>query len=194
MPRVRAGGWRSIQLASTADRSHRVRLPHGVRLDLAGVAKGWTADRVAARMARVGPCLVDAGGDLAARGSPPGLDGWPVAVADPFRPDADLALILLRDAGIATSGIDARRWSHDGRLQHHLIDPRTGGPARTDVLTATVVARTAAEADVHAKTALLLGVRRGLRYLADRRLAGLIVRRDGRTHVTPHWSDYAIPA
>jgi thiamine biosynthesis lipoprotein len=189
---AQTGAWRAIRLDQQIDGSTRVRLPRGVRLDLGGVAKGWTADHVAMMLAQVGPCLVDAGGDLAARGAPAGLDGWPVAVADPHQPDADLAVVLLRDAGIATSGVDFRRWSQQGRPRHHLIDPRAGEPSRTDVLTASVIARTTTEADVHAKIALLLGVRGGLAYLARKSLAGLIVRRDGRVLMTPRWSDHAI--
>ncbi len=185
--------WRAVRLATTPQRRVRVHVPHGTRLDVAGVAKGWTADRVAGLLAPYGPCLVDAGGDLAARGAPDHLDGWPVAVADPREPDADIALVLLRDAGIATSGIDFRCWAHNGRPRHHLIDPRTGEPSRTDVLTATVIASTATAAEAHAKAALLLGMRRGLAYLADKSLAGLIVGRKGRIVQSSLWSRYAIP-
>ena len=189
-PRYRAGqAWRAIRLAENPP---RVWVPGGVGLDLAGVEKGWTADRVADVLAQAGPCLVDAGGDLAVRGAPAGLAGWPIAVADPLAPDADFAQVLVRDAGIATSGVDFRRWSRQGRPQHHLIDPRTGEPSRTDALTVSVIALTTEEADGHAKAALLLGVRGGLSYLCRRQLAGLIVGRDGRSYATPRWSVYAL--
>ena len=181
--------WRAIR---TEAYGTRVRLPAGVRVDLAGVAKGWTADRVADLLAQTAPCLVDAGGDLSVRGSLPGHDGWPLAIASPFTPDADLALVMVRDGGVATSGTDVRRWSLDGRQQHHLIDPRTGQPARTDALTVSVIAPSTAEADMHAKSALVLGVHGGLTYLQRQRLAGLIVHQDGRLFTTPRWSDYAL--
>jgi thiamine biosynthesis lipoprotein len=182
--------WRGVHLDLATGRA---RLPAGVRLDLAGVAKGWTADRVAEILAPVGPCLVDMGGDLVGRGAPPGLAGWPVAVADPADPDANLALVLLRNAAIATSGTDFRRWSHRGGVAHHLIDPRTGAPSRTDVWTASVIAQTALAADVHTKTALLLGLRDGTAYLARRGLAGLLVGRRRRllTTTTQRWSHHA---
>ncbi len=190
--RGRRAAWRAIRVTPASAGRMWVWVPRGVRLDLAGVAKGWTANRVANLLAPLGPCLVDAGGDLAARGAPAGLAGWPVAVANPQPTEADLALVLLRDAGIATSGTDFRHWSHHGHARHHLIDPHTGEPSRTDVLTATVIAGTATAADVHAKTALLLGVRRGLAYLAGKSLAGLLVRQDARVFTTRHWSNYAL--
>jgi thiamine biosynthesis lipoprotein len=179
--------WRAVRL--DLERS-RARLPLGCRLDLAGVAKGWTADRVADHLATVGPCVVDAGGDIAVRGRPYGLAGWPLSVVDPRSPDDDLALVLLRDGGLATSGTDHRRWLAHGRSRHHLIDPRTARPARTDVLTASVIAPTTTDADVHAKVAILLGARGGLAYLRRQGLAGLLVRQDGHVLASPRWSAY----
>lgn len=187
--RGRRPDWRSVR---TAALGRRVWLPAGVRLDLAGVAKGWTADRVADLLALGGPCLVDVGGDLAARGRPSEQDGWVVAVASPHDPDADLALVSLHDAGIATSGTDYRRWTRHGRPQHHLIDPRTGRPGQTNAVSVTVIAPTTVEADVEAKTALLLGVRDGLARLRAQNLAALVVRADGAVMTTPRWSDHAI--
>lgn len=120
-------------------------LEPGVRLDLGGIAKGFAVDRACGRLAQVGPCLVDAGGDIAVRGT------WPVAI------DGGPTLELV-DAAIATSGRDRRRWRlTDGSEAHHLIDPATGSPAVTRTLRATVVAATATEAETRAKQAFLRG-------------------------------------
>jgi len=124
----------------------RIRLAPGVRLDLGGIVKGYAADRACAVLADAGPSLVNAGGDIAIRG---GL--WPVGIETA----TDTMTILLGDSGVATSGQDRRRWG--GGDAHHLIDPRTGLPARTDVLRATVVAGSALEAEILAKTAFLGG-------------------------------------
>lgn len=122
----------------------RARLAPGSALDLGGLAKGWLADRCCEQL---GPnALVNLGGDLRARGAGPEGDGWPVGFAG--------RTVLLADMGAATSGTTRRRW---GEELHHLIDPRTGLPARSDLEEVSVLARTAAEAEVLAKTALLLG-------------------------------------
>ena len=99
----------------------RIELEPGVRLDLGGIGKGYAAERTAELLASAGPCLVDAGGDIALRGVPAaGL--WPVGVG---------ALTLgLERGGVATSGRDRRRWRRGGAEQHHLIDPRTGDAVR----------------------------------------------------------------
>ena len=88
--------------------------------------------------------------------------------------------MLVRGA-VATSGRDYRRWQKGGVAQHHIIDPRTGQPAQTDVLTATIIAADGPTAEVAAKVALILGSHAGMAWLEERpTLAGLLVLEDGR--------------
>ncbi len=143
----------------------RIELDPGVRLDLGGIGKGYAVDRAAEILAAAGPCLVNAGGDLAVRGG-----AWPVGVEH-------LTLLLERGA-IATSGRDRRRWTRGGRERHHLIDPHTGAPAKTTLVRATVVAATATEAEVLAK-AVFLGDEE-----AARRTPCVLVRADGSVAVS----------
>ena len=120
-------------------------------IDLGGVAKGWMADRLAEML---GPdCLVNLGGDLRAMGE------WPVEVAG--------TTLLLRNQAAATSSTRKRRWGD----VHHLIDPRTGHPAETGLTEVSVVTATAFEAEVVAKTALLLGPSSAAAYCAGSALA-----------------------
>ena len=74
--------------------------------------------------------------------------------------------LLLESGALATSGVDRRRWRRGGRPMHHVIAPRRGLPADTDLLRATAVAPTCAEADALA-TALLVAGARDARRLAD---------------------------
>jgi thiamine biosynthesis lipoprotein len=123
-----------------------IRLAAGVKLDLGGIAKGYAVDRGVAILASAGPCLVNAGGDLAVAGG-----AWPVGIDG-----ADMTLELSSGA-LATSGRDRRRWNRGGVEQHHLIDPATGLPAASEILRATVAAPSAVEAEVLAKVAFLAG-------------------------------------
>ncbi|HXF63487.1 MAG TPA: FAD:protein FMN transferase [Caldilineaceae bacterium] len=167
----------------------QVRLPAGVKLDFGGIAKGYVAQQAVMLLRRFGPALVDAGGDLAAGDAPPGFPGWPVAVAAPDSADEgegrDLALVWLANAALATSGTDYRRWQWNGRAVHHILDPRSGQPAATDLVAVTVLAPTAVQAEAWAKAALILGQQTGAGALAARRLAGLLAGRDGRVTITP---------
>ena len=172
-----APDWRGIAL-DLPGRS--ITLPAGVHLDLGGVAKGWAADQAARRLAAHGPALIDAGGDIAVSGPMANGAAWPIAIANPLAPDDTLGNLLLARGAVATSGRDFRRWQRGGAEQHHIIDPRTGQPARTDVLAATVIAPDGPSAEVAAKVALMLGSGAGLAWLDARpTLAGLLVLGDG---------------
>jgi thiamine biosynthesis lipoprotein len=135
----------------------------GVRFDLDGVAKGWLADRASALLDAYPAVLVDADGDLAI--SLAFGESWRVGIADPRSTGADLATLDLTGLdpsrrerlGLATSGTSVHRWSHDGTVGHHLIDPRTRRPAVTDVVQATVLAHSAGAAEIAAKTIVILG-------------------------------------
>ncbi len=121
-----------------------IELAGGTRLDLGGIGKGYAVDRACELLAMAGPCLVNAGGDLAVRGG-----SWPVGAGG--------VTLLLESGAIATSGRDRRHWRRNGEERHHLIDPRTGRPADNGLLSVTVVAPSAVEAEVLAKVAFLGG-------------------------------------
>ena len=139
----------------------RARLRPGAGIDLGGLAKGWMADQLSARLGA--NCLVNLGGDLHASGEGPDGHGWPVGFAG--------ATLMLRDQGAATSGTRLRRWGEEGACLHHLIDPRSGRPAKSDLSEVAVVAASATVAEVYAKAALLIGSLQAPGYLAARALA-----------------------
>jgi thiamine biosynthesis lipoprotein len=135
-------------------RPGEARLARGAAVDLGGIGKGWLADRVAERLGE--NALVNLGGDLFARGGGETGEGWPVGVGD--------KTLLLKDMGAATSGTTKRAWSGG----HHLIDPRTALPARSDLSEVSVLASTATDAEIYAKVALLLGSRVAPKWLESR--------------------------
>ena len=154
-------------------RGRHLTLPDGRSLDLGGIGKGYAVDRAAGLLAPLGPCLVNAGGDLAVGGAP---RVWPVAVETPL---GSVTLGLERGA-LASSGRDRRSWRAGEEELHHLIDPRTSRPAETTLERVTVAASTAVEAEVTAK-AVFLGGRAEAERLAAR---ALLVHADGRAEVT----------
>ena len=155
-------------------RGRGIALGPGVRLDLGGIVKGYAADRCAQQLAPLGPCLVNAGGDLAVAGTR-SAGPWPVAVD---LPTGGLTLAVA-SGGLATSGRDRRRWRQRGEERHHLIDPATCRPAAHGPLTVTVAAPTATDAEVAAKSIFLAGecAEREAELLGT---AAVIVRADGR--------------
>jgi len=130
------------------------RLRKGAAIDLGGVAKGWMADRIAEHLGT--NVLVNLGGDLFARGGGETGEGWPVGFGR--------KTVLLKDLGAATSGVTKRHWAD----AHHLIDPRTARPAQTDLREVSVLASSAADAEIYAKVAMLLGAAEAEKWLGSR--------------------------
>jgi thiamine biosynthesis lipoprotein len=155
VPGWRPGGAVQVDIARS-----RVRVGRDVGLDLGGIAKGWSAERVAERILRALPgahgVLVDLGGDLALRGTAPGGADWRIDVVDPRRHSAVVTTLTAGRAGIATSGRDRRVLGPEGE-GHHLIDPDTGRPAARGPLSVTVVAADATTAEAHATLLSLAG-------------------------------------
>lgn len=179
-PPVRTfGSWRYIRMD---DSVRSVDLPGDLALDLGGIAKGWTVDHVALALAPLGPVLVDAGGDLRVVGTVED-EPWPIGVQEPFTPERDRALVRLRCGALATSSIGGRRWQRGDRMLHHVIDPRTGTSADTDLYAATVHAPDAMTADIAAKVVLVLGSGAATAYLLQRGLSALLTATDGREMV-----------
>lgn len=119
------------------------RMRVGTAIDLGGVGKGWLADALAERF---DDAVVNLGGDVRTTGRGPHGRPWCIGVADG-------TAVLVGDAGIATSGTAGRRWS----TGHHLVDPRSGRCADTDVACLSVVAEGALRAEVLAKAGAILG-------------------------------------
>lgn len=172
-------------------RNHTVELPFGTQLDFGGIAKGWAAHQVMLRLSKMTPVLVDAGGDIAISGLMQSKGKWPVGVANPFDQDNNLALLMIENGGIATSGKDYHRWMFNGAMQHHIIDPRTMQPAETDILTITVLASNVMDAETYAKAALIKGGDHGKRWLDEQPgIAYLIVLDDGTLIRNAQFTDY----
>lgn len=186
----RRGSWQAVELDPV---QHAVRLPPAVKLDLGGIAKGETAQAAVTFLSQWGPCLVDAGGDLVAGDAPTGWPGWLVGIAKPTSPvagaddeaDTDLAHLWLKNSALATSGTDYRRWQQGGVTVHHLIDPRTGAAAATDLLTVSVLAAEAAVAEAWAKAALIQGATAGRTLLEQQQQPAALVDQQQQLIITP---------
>lgn len=167
----------SAAMLEIDEQRHRVSRPPHVQLDFGGFLKGLTADRAAALAP--GVAMIDAGGDAVLRGAPPGDAGWTVEIEDPRDATRAIGTLVVRDGAVATSAANRRSWRRGSHAMHHLIDPRTHLPARTDLLQATVLAPTAELADVMAKVAFILGSHDAPQQLDRRGLSAVLVLRNG---------------
>ena len=121
-------GWSKITLG---ERSLRFNRP-GMEVDFGGIGKEYAADRAAAvaRGAGARSGFVELGGDLAVFGPQPTGEPWRIGIRHPRRDGATIASIEISHGGLATSGDYERFIIVDGQRYCHILDPRTGYPAR----------------------------------------------------------------
>ena len=143
------------------------------RIDLGGIAKGWVVDRAAVILSDIGYGFVNVGGDIRIFGSLP--RPLNIGLEDPFDPSKMLSSIQVTDGAVATSTSMKRRWKVNGSSKHHLIDATTGEPSASTIISSTVTAPTAVEADVLAKVVLLLGEEHGKALLFVKKNTAVII-------------------
>ncbi|RMG55410.1 MAG: FAD:protein FMN transferase [Gammaproteobacteria bacterium] len=172
-----------LEIRGVRVRGHNPRL----QLDFGAFAKGYGVDRALERLKSFGieNALINAGGDLKGMGRP-GDRPWKIAIRDPRAPDAPLATLELQgEEAVFTSGGYERGYEYRGRRYHHIIDPRTGRPAR-GTLSVTVIHPLAATADAAATALFIAGPRdwpRIARRMGIREV--LLVAEDGHIEMTP---------
>jgi thiamine biosynthesis lipoprotein len=167
---------------SIHEATRSVQRPLHVHVDFGGFLKGRTVDRAAALLPS--PAMLDAGGDAALIGAGSDGAGWIVEIEDPDAENAVLLTVRVADRAVATSAANRRRWRLGQTMAHHLIDPRTGEPARSDLAQVTIVAPTVERADVVAKVAFMRGARDAVAWLSScNDVAAVLVERNRAIHV-----------
>lgn len=167
-----------------------------VELNLSGIAKGYGCDAVADMFMRNGvrDFMIEIGGEIRAGGANPDGTQWTIAIDKPMVSDSViheyLTTVSITDCGMATSG-DYRNFHTDanGSRFGHTLDPKTLRPAHTDVLSASVIAPTAMEADGFATACMVLGSEQAMNMARRQKLAILLVTNRG-VEVSPAMDTY----
>jgi thiamine biosynthesis lipoprotein ApbE len=173
-----AVSYKNIEIAAGADGGSRlISFSHpGTRIDLGGIGKGFAVDKAVDTLKRleITSALVNLGGNIYALGHPPGVDAWKIGVQHPRDRDTLLGYLELKDKGVATSGDYERFVTINGKRYSHILDPRSGMPVGK-VVSVTVIADTAMEADALSTAAFILGPEEGEDLLEDIDGAGGII-------------------
>ena len=143
----------------------------GVELNLGSIGKGYALDRASEILIEheLNEWLIQGGhSSVTARGGHNGLPGWPIGLRNPLLPQRRLGTILLCDQALATSGTAVQHFRFEGKRYGHIIDPRTGWPV-DNMLSVTVLAPTAAEADALSTAFFVGGVELAERYCSNHR-------------------------
>ncbi|MDD3269283.1 MAG: FAD:protein FMN transferase [Syntrophomonadaceae bacterium] len=138
----------------------------GMSIDLGGIAKGYATDRAAQKLRQMGikSAIINAGGNIYALGSKPDNSSWLAGIQDPREKSRLAAIIKVNDTAVVSSGDYERYFISKGIRYHHILDPSAGKPARKAIST-TIVAPSAADADVLSTALFVLGPEKGMALL-----------------------------
>ena len=169
-----------------------------LEFNFSAIAKGYGCDAVGEMFLRNGVrnFLIEIGGEILAHGESPRGGKWRVSVDAPIRSEGVVHLsqcvFEIGDEGVATSGNYRNYYEKKGQVYGHTIDPVTGRPVQTDVLSATVIASTAMEADAYATAAMALGSARAQQMAQKYGLAMMLIMPGNKIWMSPGFKKYVV--
>lgn len=146
-----------------------VRLTTGMQIDLGGIAKGYISSKMISSMEKSGveSAIVSLGGNVQVLGTKPDGSAWRVGIQHPDYSDCYIGVLSLINEAAITSGGYQRYFVQDGKTYHHIIDPDTGAPAETDILSVTVVTDKPIDGDGLSTAFFVMGTEKTLRFLEE---------------------------
>lgn len=177
-----------------------IALSDGAQLDLGGIAKGYAADLLRAQLEKEGvtSATLDLGGDVFVMGRKTDGSDWRIAVKDPADTESYLGIVSAADKFIVTSGVYERYFEENGVRYHHILDPKTGCPAESGLVSVTVLCENGAWADALSTACFVLGPDGALALRDDLADQGtdfelILVTDDGRVLYTDGLADAFTP-
>lgn len=165
----------------------------GMEIDLGGIAKGYTSDRVMDIMRKYGVkhAVVSLGGNVQTLNSKPDGSAWKIAVEDPKDKSKYIGALSLRDQAAITSGGYERYFKKNGKKYHHIIDPETGYPARKGLSSVTIVSADGTLADGLSTSLFIMGKDKAEIYWKEhsQEFDAIFVEDDGTIWVTEGLKD-----
>lgn len=146
--------------------NNTVAVKDGSQLDLGGIAKGYLSDRIIEiyRKYDVDYGLISLGGNVMTYGKKPNGDKWNVAIQNPDDEEEYSGVLSVDEKAVVTSGGYQRYFEENGVIYHHIINPKTGFPAKSGVKSVTVVANSGTTADGLSTALFVMGVEKGKDY------------------------------
>lgn len=150
--------------------NNQAEVEKGVQLDLGGIAKGYAADEVKkiAEKHNVNSAFVNLGGNVLVIGNKVDGSKWRVGIQDPRQGRGSvMAIIEASDKTIVTSGNYERYFEEDGKVYHHILDPDTGYPADTNLLSVSIISENSFDADALSTSVYILGLEKGMEFIEN---------------------------
>ena len=159
---------------------YTVTLPAGMQIDLGGIAKGYIADKVAELLRdKTTAAVISLGGNVYTVGQKPDGTRFGVGITNPEKTSDSKAIIYTGDGTVVTSGTYERGFNFGGVRYHHILDPKTGWPAQSDLVSATFVMDSSMTADALATACIVMGSEKALELANSQGLDAMFITKDG---------------
>jgi len=160
-----------------------------MQLDLGAIAKGYAADEVKriAEENNIKSAFVNLGGNVLVIGHKADGSKWRIGIQDPRKNRGNImAVIKAVDKTIVTSGNYERYFEKNGNIYHHIIDPATGYPADSGLLSVSIISESSFDADALSTSVFILGLEKGMEFIKDQKnVEVLFITEDLKVYLSP---------
>lgn len=148
------------------EKSSSIKLGKNMKIDLGGIAKGYTSSRVMQIFKDCGVTsgLVSLGGNVQALGTKTDGTDWQIAIENPDKSSDYIGVVSVKDKAVITSGGYERYFEKNGKTYHHILDPKTGYPAESGLKSVTIVSDNGTLADALSTSLFVMGKEKALDY------------------------------
>lgn len=170
------------------EKSQTAKLKEGQSIDLGGIGKGYAADIAIQTYKSLGvnSAFINLGGNVHTLGQKVNGEQWVIGIQDPRSKRGDyIAAIAISDMSVVTSGDYEKYYIANGKRYHHILDPKTGYPANSDLMSATVLSHSSMEADALSTAVFVSGLEKGMELIEKSDYAeGVLITKDNEVYVT----------
>lgn len=163
-----------------------------MKIDLGGIAKGYAADRAVQiyKQNKVNAAFINLGGNVKVFGEKPDKSNWSVGVQEPFKNRGEIiGVINVKNDSVVTSGDYVRYFEDKGVKYHHIIDPRTGYPADSNLMSVTVISQSSMECDALSTAAFVLGDQEGMQFIKNYGAKAIFITKDKKLKMTSNMKE-----
>lgn len=173
---------------------NKIKLEDETTIDLGGIAKGYIADDLKNFLLSKGidQGLINVGGNVLLIGNKPGKKLFNIGIRNPIEGNGKLlGVISVEDKSIVTSGVYERFFVEKGVNYHHIINPKTGYPTKSDILAVTIVSNLSIDGDALSTSVFLLGEKKGMELVENfENVEALFIKKDGTLIPSKNFVEY----
>ena len=161
---------------------------NGMKMDFGGIAKGYASSQVMDIFDKykIKSGLINLGGNVHAKGSKPDGSKWKIGIKDPKDPQSYIGVVEIEDMAVITSGGYERYFEKNGKIYHHILNPKTGKPAEVNLSSVTIVSKDGTLADGLSTALFVMGKEKATNYWRKNKdiFDFIMVQEDGNLAVT----------